>query len=147
MKKIISLIIVCLLILFSFTSCNFFESIAETVVSETESAPKVEEMLTALVNGQTDNATALLHPDIDDEASLSAIYQLSSYIEGRSIEQINQLGVKINTSLTTDGEVKTENITYQLIFADGESVYIQSSYVYAKEMSGFSSFQLVLGII
>lgn len=136
------LLVVCLL-----TACNFTTNFTDSVgMTEAESREKVEQMLQALVDGDTDAALALMHPGAV-ERSETPIIQMSNYLSGHTVAKMTQTGVRVNTSSGTAGKIRQEATTFQVNLDDGAEVYIAATYYENSDGAGFISFQLILGIV
>lgn len=145
MKKILCFALV-LLVLGSFTACNFTQNVSGMMAGEAEATPKVEEMMAALSAANTADAKALLHPQVA-ETSDNAITQMSTYLAGRTAETMVLTGITVNTSTGTSGNVRQERINYQVTLTDGAVIYLNVAYLSNNQGSGFASFQIVLGVV
>lgn len=145
MKKWICFALV-VLVLGSFTACNFTQNMSGAIASEAEATPKVEEMMAALTAGNTADAKALLHPQAAETAE-STIAQMSAYLAGRKAAAMELTGITVNTSTGTSGNVRQERVNYRITLADGDMIYINAVYLSNNQGTGFASFQLVLGVV
>ena len=145
MKKILCFTLV-LLVLGSFTACNFTQNMSGMMAGEAEATPKVEEMMAALSAANTADAKALLHPQVA-ETSDNAITQMSTYLAGRTAETMEVTGITVNTSAGTSGNVRQERVNYQVTLTDGAVIYLNVAYLSNNQGTGFASFQIVLGVV
>lgn len=136
------LLALCLLTGCSFTT-NYSDNMGKT---ETESREKVEDMLQALADGDTDAALALMHPEAVDKAG-SFMDQMRDFLAGRNVAQMEQVGVRVNTSTGTAGKSRQEVTNFQVRLEDGTEIYVAATYFFNNAGEGFVSFQLVLGIV
>ena len=145
MKKILCFALV-LLVLGSFTACNFTQNMSGMMAGEAEATPKVEEMMAALSAANTADAKALLHPQVA-ETSDNAIAQMSTYLAGRTAETMELTGITVNTSAGTSGNVRQERVNYRVTLTDGAVIFLNVLYLSNNQGTGFSSFQIVLGVV
>ena len=145
MKKWICFALV-VLVLGSFTACNFTQNMSGAIAGEAEATPKVEEMMAALAAGNTVDAKALLHPQAAETAE-SAIVQMSAYLAGGKAAAMELTGITVNTSTGTSGNVRQERVNYRITLADSDMIYINAVYLSNNQGTGFASFQLVLGVV
>lgn len=147
MKRILSLAVIVLLAGCLLSACNFTTNFSDTMgVTSAESTAKVEQMLQALVDGDTDAALALMHPDAADSAG-DPIAQMSGFLAGRTVAEMNQTGVRVNTSTGSAGKTRQEVTNFQVILGDGTEIYVAATYYSDNAGEGFISFQLVLGVV
>ena len=145
MKKILCFALV-LLVLGSFTACNFTQNISGAIAGEAEATPKAEEMMAALSAANTADAKVLLHPQIA-ETSDNAITQMSTYLAGRTAETMVLAGITVNTSTGTSGNVRQERVNYRVTLSDGAVIFLNVVYLSNNQGTGFASFQIVLGVV
>ena len=145
MKKILCFALV-LLVLGSFTACNFTQNMSGMMAGEAEATPKVEEMIAALSAANTADAKALLHPQVA-ETSDNAITQMSTYLAGRTAKTMEVTGITVNTSAGTSGNVRQERVNYQVTLSDGAVIFLNVAYLSNNQGTGFASFQIVLGVV
>lgn len=145
MKKILCFALV-LLVLGSFTACNFTQNMSGAMAGKAEATPKVEEMMAALSAANTADAKALLHPQVA-ETSDNAITQMSTYLAGRTVETMELTGITVNTSSGTSGNTRQERVNYRVTLADGAVIFLNVLYLSNNQGTGFSSFQIVLGVV
>ena len=145
MKKWICFVLV-LLVLGSFTACNFTQNMSGAIAGKAEATPKVEAMMAALSAANTADAKALLHPQVA-ESSDNAITQMSTYLAGRNAETMEVTGITVNTSTGTSGNTRQERVNYRITLTDGAVIYLNVAYLYNNQGTGFVSFQVVLGVV
>ena len=145
MKKILCFVLV-LLVLGSFTACNFTQNMSGMMAGEAEATPKVEEMMAALSAANTADAKALLHPQVA-ESSDNAITQMSTYLAGRNAETMEVTGITVNTSTGTSGNTRQERVNYRVTLTDGAVIFLNVVYLSNNQGTGFASFQIVLGVV
>lgn len=146
MKKKICLILAMTVLLGCLTACNFTQNLNGVSADNAESTPKVKEMMSALTQNRLDDAKALMHPDIS-EASDTAIAQMSAYLSDREAKSFEAKNVSINTSTGTSGKTRQEQIAFKVTLSDSTVIYINAIYLSNNQGDGFSTFQLVLGMV
>ncbi len=146
MKRFIGFSLVTLVLICCLASCNFTQSLSGELVKESEAAPKVEEMLTALAENRISDAKSFMHPKKSENTD-TALTQMSEYLEGRKAESIKVTGINVNTSTGASGKSRQENVGYRVTLADGDVVYLSVVYLSDNDGAGFISFQLVLGVV
>ena len=146
MKKIICITLVLFALLGCLTACNFTQNMSGATAGEAEATPKVEEMMAALADDNTSDAKALLHPQVA-ETSDNAIAQMSAYLAGRGVDDMELTNITINTSAGTSGNVRQEKVVYRVALTDGTVIYLNVVYLSNNQGNGFASFQLVLGVV
>ena len=146
MKRFIGFSLVTLVLICCLASCNFTQSLSGDLVKESEAAPKVEEMLTALAENRIADAKALMHSNKAENAD-TALTQMSEYLNGRKAESIAVTGINVNTSSGASGKTRQETASYQVVLSDGDVSYLSVVYLSDNDSTGFISFQLVLGIV
>ena len=146
MKKFVCFSLVMLAMISCLTACNFTKNVSGVLAGNATATPKVEKMMTALVNNDTADAKALMHPQSDKETD-AAITQMSSYLSGRTVGSIELKSINVNTSTGTSGKVRQEQASYQVTLIDGEIIYLSVAYLSDNSGEGFIYFQLVLGVI
>ena len=146
MKRSICFVLVLVTLLSCLTGCNFTQNMSGALAGVAESTSKVKEMMTALAENRAPDAKALLHPQATEKAD-AAIAQMSDYLSGREVSSIEQKNININTFTGTSGKTKQEKVVYQATLTDGAVIYINVVYLSTNSGTGFSSFQLVLGVV
>ena len=146
MKKIICFGLVLLALLGCLTACNFTQNISGAIAGEAEATPKVKEMMAALADNNTSDAKALLHPQVA-ETSDKAIAQMSAYLAGRKASAIKLININVNSSTNTAGKTRQERVGYQVTLSDGAVIFLNVVYLSNKQGTGFSSFQVALGVV
>lgn len=116
------------------------------LAGDAESTPKVEEMMQALAENRTSDAKALLHPQKAEQAE-AALTQLSAFLAGREVDALEQRNININSFSGTSGKTRQEQVSYQVTLTDGAVIYLNVVYLSDNAGTGFSSFQLVLGVV
>ena len=146
MKKTIAFALILLILLSFLTACNITTNKSGVLAGEAKSTAKVKEMVTALADERITDAKALMHPTVA-ETSDAAIAQMSVYLSGRTGESIELLSIKSSTSNGSSGANIQEETTYRITMTDGDVVYLNVVYLTDGNGTGFTSFQLVLGVI
>ena len=146
MKKIICFAVVLLVLLGCLTACNFTHKISGAIAGEAEATPKVEEMMAALADENTSDAKAFLHPQVA-ERSDNAIAQMRAYLAGRKVNAIELKSINVNTSTGTEGKTRQERAAYQVTLTDGSVIFLNVVYLSNNQGTGFTSFQVVLGVV
>ena len=80
--------------------------------------------------------------DFDD-----AISQMSDYIDGREVTSMELININVNTSTGTSGKSREEQVVYKVTLDDNDVIYLNVDYLSNNEGTGFTSFQLVLGVV
>ena len=146
MKKCICLALVLITLLSCLTACNFTQTMSGALAGEAESASKVDEMMKALAENRTTDAKSLMHPQVAEKAD-AAIIQMSTYLAGREASDLKLTGINVQTSASTSGKTRQEQTTYQVTLTDGAVIYLNVVYLSNNAGVGFTSFQLVLGVV
>ncbi len=146
MKKIICITLVLLVSLGCLTACFFTQNMSGNLPGKAEATQKVEEMMSVLADDNISDAKALLHPQAA-EASEDALAQMSTYLAGRKASSVDLENISINTSVGVSGKTRQERAAYRVTLTDGVVIYLNSIYLSDHKGSGFSSFQLVLGVV
>ena len=146
MKKIVGYILVLMVLLSSLTACTFTQNASGAFIKNAESSEKIEKMMSALAEENITDAQALMHPestkDFDD-----AISQMSDYIDGREVTSMELININVNTSTGTSGKSREEQVVYKVTLDDNDVIYLNVDYLSNNEGTGFTSFQLVLGVV
>ena len=145
MKKWICFVLV-LLVLGSFTGCNVTQNMSGAIAGKAEATPKLEEMMEALAAGNAEDAKVLMHPMISEGADI-AIAQMSDFLAGRRVSSMELVSITVNTSAGTSGATRQERIGYRVTLEDDAIIYLNAIYLSNMEGTGFTSFQLVLGVV
>lgn len=146
MKKTVCLVLVLLALFSCLTACNFTQNLSGALAGNAESTPKVKEMMIALAENRTSDAKALMHPQTAEDSDI-AIAQMSDYLDGRKPDSIELKNINVNTSTGTSGKTRQEQAGYQVTLTDGDVIYLSVVYLSSNDGVGFSSFQLVLGVV
>lgn len=146
MKKIFSFVLVLIVLSSLLAGCSFVKNSSGSLLGEAESTPKVEEMMAALAEDRTSDALDLMHPQVSETAE-DSIAQMSAYIAGREVSSLEQKTISVNTSTSTSGKTRQEQATFLVTLDDGDVIYLNVVYLTNKHGAGFSSFQLVLGVV
>ena len=145
MKKWISLVLILLVAMSCLAGCNFSQNVSGALAGKTEVTSKAEEMLAALADNCIADAQDLLHPEERDEAA-DALAQLVDYIDGRETAKLELTNIHVQSSVGTSGTVKQETVSYRVTLTDNSVFSIHTVYLTDMRGSGFSVFQLVLGV-
>lgn len=146
MKKVFSLSLVLAVLVGCLAACNFQSNLSGALAGDAESTLKVEEMMQALAENRTSDAKALLHPQKAEQAE-AALTQLSAYLAGRKADALEQMNINIKTFSGASGKTRQEQVSYQVTLTDGAVIYLNVVYLSDNAGTGFSSFQLVLGVV
>lgn len=146
MKKIICTLLVVLVILSCMTACSFVQNMSGTIADNAASTLKAEEMMAALADDNASDAKALLHPQVA-ETSDNAITQMSSYLDGREVSAMELKSINVNASAGTAGKSIQEQASYQVTLTDGAVIFLNVVYLSNDQGDGFTSFQVVLGVV
>lgn len=146
MKKLVCFVLTLVALLCCLTACNLGENMADAIADKAEATPKAEEMVTALAEGNTQKARSLLHTRVT-ETSDAAIAQMVSFLAGRKANATELISVNISTSAGTSGTARQEKLGYKITLSDDTVIYLNAVYLSDNEGTGFTSFQLVLGVV
>ena len=146
MKKLICWVLVLMVVLTCLLSCTFSQNLSGSFAGEAESTAKVEEMMTALAENRLSDAKSLMHPQAAEKSD-AAIDQMSSYIDCRKVDSMELTSINVNSSTGTNGETREEKVTYQVALDDGVVIHLNVVYLSDNDGTGFSSFQLVIGVV
>ena len=146
MKKLICLSLVLTVLFFCMTACNFTQNVSGSIAGKAEATPKVEEMLRALAEKRTEDAKELMHPQVADTSD-HAVAQMIDYLDGREVSAMQLTNINVRTTAGTSGKTRQEQVAYQVNLNDGAIIYINAVYFSDDTGTGFSSFQLVLGVV
>ena len=146
MKKWLCLMIAVLL-LAVLAGCNMTSNFTDgTGTTKMEATDKVQAMMDALADGDTEAAEKLLHPIINDEKK-ATLAQLGSFLDGRETVKLEQMNLKVHKSTGSSGQTRQEQANFQVELSDGTRFYLNVSYVTNPQGQGFNSFQFVLGVV
>ena len=145
MKKV-GLVAVSLVWFIVLTSCTFSSNMSGLLAGEAEATPEVEEMMLAMAENRESDAKALMHPQATEEAD-AAIAQMSTYLDGRKVDSMELTGINVNTSTGSSGKTRQEQATYQVTLDDGVVIHLKVDYLSDDAGAGFSSFQVVIGLV
>ena len=146
MKKLISVIIVTLTVICCLTACNFTSNMSGMVAGEAQATPKIEDMLAAMAENRLEDAKALMHPTAADQSS-DPIAQMSDYLSGRKVADMQLTNISVNVSTGMSGKSRLENVSFQVNLDDGTTIHLAAAYLSDNNGDGFTSFQLVLGVV
>lgn len=146
MKKWMGVFLALLILASCVTGCSFSQKMLDSLSENAEATAKVEAMMTALAENKTEEAKALIHPQSAEETD-AAIAQMSNYLGGRKANDIELININVTTSATVEGMARQEEVNYRVTLDDGDVIYINLVYLTNPEGSGFSCYQLVLGVI
>ena len=145
MKKFICIAVLSPILLFCLTACHFMQTTPKDIAKQVEATPMAEEMLTALAENRIPDAQALLHPQIK-EPSETAFNQMSEYLDGRTIHAMELKDYSIQSSAGTSGKSRLERLVYWIELSDGTEIHVYTTYLSDLNGTGFTAFQLALGL-
>lgn len=147
MKKAICIVCVILTMLGLLSACNFNTNMTDnTGKTKMDAWKQVEEMLRALAEADRDKVLALMHPDAQNR-STQAIDQLIDYMDGRKVTDLEQKNLHKTKSSGTYGTKQQESATLVVTMEDKEQFYLSVVYLTDEKQKGFTSFQLILGMV
>ncbi len=146
MKKLICGGLVVLVLLSCLAGCNVTRNVSGPITKDAQATQKVEEMLAILAENRIEDAMDYMHPQVS-ETSEEGIVQVSDYLSGRKAESVELKNINITNSTGTAGKVRQEEVIYQVVLDDEEVIYLNVCYFSDNDGEGFSSFQVVLGVI
>lgn len=146
MKKWFSMVMVLLTVIGCLTACNFTSNMSGMIAGDAQAASKVENMMTALAENRLEDAKALMHPSVAGRSD-DPIAQMSAFLAGRKVTELQQTGINVHTSTGTAGKTRQESASFQLTLDDGTTIYLAATYLSNNAGEGFVSFQIVLGVV
>lgn len=146
MKKMICFSLVIVFLLAGMSACNLSQNVSGYIADKAEATPKVEEMLRALAEKRTEDAKELMHPQVAGTSD-HAVAQMIDYLDGREVSAMQLTNINVRTTAGTSGKTRQEQVAYQVNLNDGTIIYINAVYFSDDTGTGFSSFQLVLGVV
>lgn len=146
MKKIVCFSLVLLVLVGCLTGCNLTQTLLDNFEDKSDGVAKAEELISALSENRIDDAKAFIHPNTAHKSD-DAIAQICEYLEGRKAESVELISFEVNTSVGTSGKTRQEQLSFQVKLDDGDSFFVNALYLSDTEGTGFSSFQLILGVI
>ena len=146
MKKRVCLAMALLMVICCLTACSFTSSMLDTGGGKLQATSKVEDMMTAMAENRLEDAKALMHPTAAAQ-SVDPIAQMSAFLAGRKVTNMQQTTISVNTSTGTSGKTRQESASFQVTLDDGTAIHLAVTYLSNKAGEGFTSFQLVLGVV
>ncbi len=134
MKKVISILLVCVFLL-AISGCNM----------ESEAEPQVKDMLAVLKDGELEKAMDMMHPDAEFNDLEKSIVSLILLVDGRSVDEYEQVGIKKNSGINEGGSYEEESGTVRVSFDDGTKYELEYVYLTTDGDSGFTTFKLSIG--
>lgn len=107
---------------------------------------EVEDMMEALSESDLNDAQELMHPSVTDDSE-NGLAQMGDYLAGRKVAELEQQGVRVNTSTGTGGKTRQEQGTFLVTLEDGAAFYISVVHLSDDAGEGFVSFQMMLGVV
>jgi len=150
--KTLTAILLATALLLSLAGCNFNGMFSDsTGTKEMEAKQQVTDMLEALANKDLEAALALMHPDVLADAEKKAdvtekLQQMMNFLNGRKSLAEEQQNLNVRSGNGTSGAYKQENAAFKITLED-ETVYVAVLYLTQNGSSGFTSYQLVLGVV
>jgi len=144
MKKLILSTLALLTALCLLTACSVTQSGA--AAGKAESYEKTEEIMDALSENRITDVKSLLHPSAV-EGSDSDILQMCNFLSGRKAMSMELRSINVNTSTGTAGKSKQEDVSYRVVLSDSNVIHLKVVYLSNGDGEGFSSIQLVLGVL
>ena len=146
MKKLFSVMLVLVVLLSCLTACNVTQNISGALADQAESTVKVEEMMMALAEDRISDAKLLMHPQAGKKTD-ATLAQMSDFLAGREVSSLELKNINVKASTGTAGKIRQEEVAYQVTLTDGAVIYLNVGYLSDRDGAGFTSFQLVLGIV
>lgn len=146
MRKLISVALILQAVLSCLTACNFTQNLSGTLADEAEATSQVEKMMMALAQNRTSDAEKLMHPQASEKSG-AAMAQMSDFLAGRTVVDMELRNINVKTSTGTSGKIRQEEAAYQVTLTDGTVIYLNVVYLSNPAGIGFTAFQLVLGIV
>ena len=151
MKKLvcIALAVMCLLM----AGCNFNTNFSDNGinVAQMEATPQVGQMLNALAAKDMEAALALMHPSVVNNAQKkenvkAMLQQMMNFVDGRDFQALSQRSINVKSSVGSKGNMKQEVAMFQVNIGE-EVCYLSVTSVTQDGKTGFTSYQLVLGVV
>ena len=146
MKKLFCVVLVMLMLAFCLSACSVNKNVSGALAGDSEAAAKVTEMMAALSENRTSDAAELMHPSKKENVD-PAITQMYEYLAGRTANNIELININVQNSTGTEGKVRQEQTAYKVTLSDGAVIYSNVIYLSNNAGTGFTSFQLVLGVV
>ncbi len=146
MKKRICLTIVLLMVMCCLTACHFTSNMTGMVGGKMQASSKVEDMMTAMAENRLEDAKTLMHPTAAGKSD-DPIAQMSAFLAGRKVTNMQQTAINVSTSTGTSGKTRQESASFQVTLDDGTTIHLSATYLSNNAGEGFTSFQLVLGVV
>ena len=88
----------------------------------------------------------MMHPDTQAVAN-AGLRQIMSYLDGRKVVSMEQMRIHKQSSSTLEGNSSLEQAGFDLKLDDGTLCSVSMAYLEDPAGKGFSSVQLILGVV
>ena len=102
-------------------------------------------MLTALGQGDSEAALALMHPD--SKYTEATVAQMIRFLDGRQMKEIEQVTLNVNNTTNASGTTRKEQASFRVTLDDGEQIFLSVNHITSPDAEGFASFQIILGAV
>lgn len=136
---IVAVVLMCL------TACTFTSNLSG-ISDKMQSKEQVGAIMAELAAGDVDGALKLMHPTVVLQEAENACNQMSTYLAGRKMIDMELTEINIHTSAGTSGKVRQEDAAFKVILDDDTNIYINFTYLSNRTGEGFLTFQIVLGM-
>lgn len=143
MRKIAVFLILAMLL--GLCGCGNF-NVRSNGIGKSEHKEQAQQLLDALSDGDVQTAVAMMHPDIRTEANVG-LRQIMVYLDGRKVVAMEQMRINKQSSATLEGKASLEQAGFDLELDDGTVCSISVAYLEDTAGEGFSSVQLILGVV
>ena len=150
MKKTMCIALV--LVFLGLSGCNSTKSFTDNSgATKMSASAQVNEMLEALTYQDMDTALGLMHPEklaygFDRQTVTAYLQQMMNYVDGQKVNWLEQQSLAVQNSSDESGSIKREKATFEVTLPEAR-FHLTVEYLHQNENSGFTSFQLVLGVV
>ena len=131
--------------LLSLCGCSFL-NVRSNGIGKSEHKEQAQQLLDALSDGDIKTAVAMMHPDTQAVAN-AGLRQIMSYLDGRKVVSMEQMRIHKQSSSTLEGNSSLEQAGFDLKLDDGTLCSVSMAYLEDPAGKGFSSVQLILGVV
>ena len=143
MRKLSLLLVVAMLV--SLSACSFLRT-QSSGIGKSDYKEEGQMLLDALSAGDLDAAVALMHPDVKKDANMG-LHQIAAYLSGRKVVSMEQMRINKQSNTDLQGTASLEQAGFDLKLDDGSVCSVSLAYLKDSAGEGFSSVQLILGVV
>ena len=108
---------------------------------------QTQKMLDALSAGDMDSAMKMMHPSVTPVNARPGLAQIVDYLDGRKVVSMEQMRISTQKTSSLTGSAAMEQAGFDLVLDDGTLCSVSMAYLKDPEGEGFSSVQLILGVV